>query len=34
MNRIQYISEIKQLLAKCPLRVLDLVCRILRSSVR
>ena len=34
MNRIQYIREIKRLLAKCPLRVLDLVYRILRSSAR
>ena len=34
MNRIQYIREIKRLLAKCPMRVLDLVYRILRSSVR
>ncbi len=34
MNRVQYIREIKRLLAKCPLRVLDLVYRILRSSVR
>ena len=34
MNRIQYIREINRLLAKCPLRVLDLVCRILRSSAR
>lgn len=34
MNRVQYIREIKRLLAKCPLRVIDLVYRILRSSVR
>lgn len=34
MNRIQYIREIKRLLAKCPLRVLNLVYRILRSSAR
>lgn len=34
MNGTKYIREIKRLLAKCPLRVLDLVYRILRSSVR
>lgn len=34
MNRIQYIREIKRLLDNCPMRVLDLVYRILRSSVR
>lgn len=34
MNRVQYIREIKRLLAKCPMRVLDLVYRILRSSMR
>lgn len=34
MNRIIYIREIKRLLAKCPMRVLDLICRVLRSSVR
>lgn len=34
VNRIQYIREIKRLLAKCPMRILDLVYRILRSSVR
>ena len=34
MNRIQYIREIKLLLAKCPMRVLDLVYRVLRSSAR
>ena len=34
MNRIQYIREIKRLLAKCPQRVLDLVYRIIRSYVR
>lgn len=33
MNRIQYIREIKRLLDKCPMRVLDLVYRILRSSM-
>lgn len=39
MNRIQYVREINRLLAKCPLakcpmRVLVLVYRIIRSSVR
>lgn len=34
MNSIQYIREINRLIAKCPLRVLDLVYRIIRSSVR
>ena len=34
MNRIQYIREIKRMIAKCPMRVLDLVYRIIRSYVR